>query len=144
MVIDAYPFSKTLHLCRALLRDYIKAKRDDIAAHNSEDGRDPNIGGDIRRLTNVGTLRAYIVGYLKSHPKIHQGQTLIVRQLAATPNGLPLEIYCFSNDTNWANYETLQSDIFDHILSIAPEFGLRVYQNPTGADFEGLAAATAS
>jgi miniconductance mechanosensitive channel len=89
-----------------------------------------------RRLTNIGTFRVYIAGYLRQHPKIHKGMTLMVRQLDSTPDGLPLEIYAFSNDIDWVAYEGIQSDIFDHILAVAPEFGLRVFQHPAGRDFE--------
>ena len=91
-----------------------------------------------RRLTNVGTFRAYIRNYLKHHPKIHDRMTLIVRQLQPGSEGLPIEIYAFTNDTNWVVYEDIQADIFDHIHAIAFEFGLRIYQKPAGADFEGL------
>ena len=77
----------------------------------------------------------------KAHPMIHDGMTLLVRQLASTPKGPPIEIYCFSNDTDWGVYEGLQADIFDHILAIVREFDLRIFQDPTGADIEALAAA---
>jgi miniconductance mechanosensitive channel len=124
----------------ALLRDYMADKRGELSAHNAEDGRNQEINADIRRLTNAGTLRAYMFEYLKNHPKIHQGRTLIVRQLAPGPEGLPLEIYCFTNDIVWANHEGIQSDLFDHFLAIAPEFGVRIFQQPSGADVAQLAA----
>jgi miniconductance mechanosensitive channel len=117
-----------------LLKDYVEAKRKELAVHNAEPGRDASINADIRRLTNIGTLRAYILSYLRSHPKIHQGMTLLVRQLQPGSEGLPIEIYAFSNDTAWAAYEEIQADIFDHILAIAPEFGLRAFQRPSGDD----------
>jgi miniconductance mechanosensitive channel len=125
-----------------LLTHYMSEKLDEVGMYNAvktEGSQDliPN----IRRLTNVGTLRAYIVEYLRQHPKIHQDMTLIVRQLEPGPDGLPMQIYAFSNDTNWVNYEGLQSDIFDHIFAILPEFGLRIFQKPTGADLEGLGGA---
>jgi miniconductance mechanosensitive channel len=123
----------------ALLSDYIAAKREELAAHNAEPGRDPSINADIRRLTNIGTLRAYIRSYLRNHPKIHQGMTLLVRQLNPSGEGLPIEIYAFTNDTAWAAYENIQADILDHILAIAPEFGLRPYQKPSGDDLARLA-----
>lgn len=91
-----------------------------------------------RRVTNLGTFRAYVERYLRSHPGIHQGMTLIVRQLSPTADGLPLELYCFTNTTAWAAYEGYQSDIFDHLLAILPEFGLRVFQHPCGADMRAL------
>jgi miniconductance mechanosensitive channel len=122
----------------SLLRDYFEAKDAQLRAYNAEPGRDASVNADIRRLTNVGTLRAYMLSYLRNHPKIHQEQTLIVRQLSPSPEGLPIEIYCFTNDIVWANYEGIQSDIFDHFLAIAPEFGIRIFQNPSGADFASL------
>ncbi|MCP5039579.1 MAG: mechanosensitive ion channel family protein [bacterium] len=122
----------------ALLSDYVAAKRGELRAHNAETGRNPQINADIRRLTNVGMLRAYMFEYLKNHPKIHQGRTLIVRQLPPSPEGLPIEIYCFTNDIAWANHEGIQSDLFDHFLAIAPEFGLRIFQRPSGADLSSL------
>jgi miniconductance mechanosensitive channel len=122
----------------ALLKDYIAAKREELAAHNAEPGRDASMNADIRRLTNIGTLRAYIHSYLRNHPKIHQGMTLLVRQLSPSGEGLPIEVYAFTNDTSWAAYEDIQADIFDHILAIAPEFGLRPYQSPSGDDLARL------
>ncbi|MBA6365129.1 mechanosensitive ion channel, partial [Colwellia sp. BRX8-8] len=89
-----------------------------------------------RQLTNVGTFRAYITAYLAKHEKIHDEMTCMVRQLAATDSGLPLEIYCFSNDQNWKNYESIQADIFDHLFAMAPVFSLRVFQHPTGYDWQ--------
>jgi len=118
----------------ALLRDYMEAKRAELAEFNAQWADDPSIVPNARRLTNVGTLRAYVIAYLRSHPGIHQDMTFLVRQLAPTPEGLPLEIYVFTNDTRWAYYESIQADIFDHILSMVPEFGLRVYQRPAGTD----------
>ena len=122
----------------ALLKDYIPAKQAELDAYNAALDNPGQSAVDLRRLTNIGTLRAYIRSYLKHHPKIHGGMTLIVRQLQPGPTGLPIEIYCFSNDIDWVNYESIQSDIFDHICAIMPEFGLRVYQQPAGADFAHL------
>jgi miniconductance mechanosensitive channel len=122
-----------------LLKDYVAAKREELERYNAEPGRDASLNADIRRLTNIGTLRAYILSYLRSHPKIHQGMTLLVRQLAPSGEGLPIEIYAFTNDTRWAAYEDIQADIFDHVLAIAPEFGLRPYQKPSGEDLAQLA-----
>ena len=78
------------------------------------------------------------MNYLRSHPKIHQNMTLLVRQLNPTPDGLPIELYVFTNDTGWVAYEDIQADIFDHIFSIVPEFGLRVFQHATGGDFASI------
>jgi miniconductance mechanosensitive channel len=122
----------------ALLRDYVERKRAELAEYNAAEDRNPELNADIRRLTNVGTFRAYLVSYLRHHPKIRQDQTLIVRQLDPGPLGLPLEVYCFSSDIVWARYEGIQSDIFDHFLAIASEFGLRVFQSPSGADLARL------
>ena len=93
------------------------------------DASDPLNG---RQLTNLGTFRAYAVAYLRNHPKIHQEMTFLVRHLAPTEHGLPIEIYVFSRDQVWSNYEGIQADIFDHILAIAPAFDLRVYPEPNG------------
>ena len=90
-----------------------------------------------RRLTNLGTFRAYVVNYLRVHPQTHRDMTLLVRQLASGPQGIPIEIYCFSNDTEWGSYEAFQADIFDHLIAILPEFGLKAFQEPTGDDFAG-------
>jgi miniconductance mechanosensitive channel len=122
----------------ALLKDYIETKETELQAYNAALDDPGESGVNLRRLTNVGTFRAYIHNYLKHHPKIHGGMTLIVRQLQPGTEGLPIEIYAFSNDTDWAAYEGIQADIFDHICAIAPEFGLRLYQKPAGVDFAGL------
>ncbi|NLW05516.1 MAG: mechanosensitive ion channel [Pseudomonadaceae bacterium] len=95
---------------------------------------------DSRKLTNIGTYRAYIDKYLRNHPGVHQNMTLMVRQLSPTPEGLPMEIYCFTKTVAWAEYEAIQSDIFDHLLAIAPEFNLRVYQAPSGYDMREMGA----
>lgn len=121
-----------------LLHDYIEHKKREIEAYNREHGYDSGLIANARRLTNVGTLRAYIVNYLRQHPRIRQDMTFLVRQLEPTPKGLPIEVYVFAADTAWANYEAIQADIFDHILAIIPEFGLRVYQEPSGDDFHAL------
>ena len=123
----------------ALLTDYIDRKLEDLAANYAELG-DATANVNLRRLTNIGTFRAYIFNYLKHHPKIHQNMTLIVRQLQPGPTGLPLEIYAFTNVTDWSVYEDIQADIFDHLLAIAGEFGISMYQEPAGRDFSALAA----
>jgi miniconductance mechanosensitive channel len=122
----------------ALLKDYIQEKEKELADYNK--GLATEVQADVnrRRLTNVGTFRAYAYNYLKNHPEIHQGMTLIVRQLGSGPEGLPLEIYCFTNTTEWDVYEGIQSDVFDHLLTIVREFGLRIYQKPSGSDLEYL------
>jgi len=122
----------------ALLTDYVEAKNKDLGEYNKKVDSPGDTGVNLRQLTNLGTFRAYIYNYLKRHPKIHNNMTLIVRQLQPGPEGMPIEIYCFSSDTNWAAYEGIQSDIFDHFCAIVPEFGLRLYQKPAGADFAQL------
>ncbi len=122
----------------AVLRDYVRQKRAEIADFNESYAPDPSLIVNSRRLTNVGTLRAYLVEYLKKHPKIHQNMTLIVRQLDPTAEGLPIELYVFTNVTDWDEYEGIQADIFDHIFSIVHEFGLSVFQGPSGTDFAKL------
>jgi miniconductance mechanosensitive channel len=120
-----------------VLKPYIDAKMSELNTYNQSVPINDHMANG-RRMTNVGTLRAYIVSYLKSHPKIHQQMTFLVRQLEPTDRGLPLQIYVFSNDQQWTNYEAIQSDIFDHILSVVPEFGLRVFQSPSGYDVHQL------
>jgi miniconductance mechanosensitive channel len=122
----------------ALLKNYIETKESDLDAYNQGLGSPGEDGVNLRRLTNVGTFRAYIRNYLQHHPKIHKDMTLIVRQLQPGTEGLPIEVYAFSNDTDWVAYEGIQADIFDHIYAIAPEFGLRLYQKPAGADLAAL------
>ena len=91
-----------------------------------------------RRMTNIGTFRAYLMAYLRNLPGTNKNMIIMVRQLQPTDTGLPLEIYAFSSDTSWVNYEALQSDIFDHVFAALPHFGLRVFQNPTGRDVRAL------
>jgi miniconductance mechanosensitive channel len=120
------------------LTDYITDRQQEIEAYNIRNQIDQSNKVNGRQMTNIGVFRAYILNYLKNHPKIHQGMTLIVRQLAPGEHGLPLEIYAFTNETNWAIYESVQADIFDHIFAVAPEFGLRIFQNPSGHDLQNV------
>jgi miniconductance mechanosensitive channel len=123
------------HLRRfSLLEQYLEDKRREIDEWNArlaERGQEPV---NTRRITNIGCFRAYVERYLRSHAGVHQDMTLMVRQLSPTADGLPLEIYCFANTVAWVPYENTQSDIFDHLLAIVPEFGLRVFQHPSGSD----------
>ena len=125
-----------------LLKGYFDSKITEIDQWNQEHVEDKSGSSiDLRKMTNIGTFRAYILFYLRNHPGIHQtGLTLMVRQLSPTSEGLPLEIYCFTNTIAWVPYEGIQADIFDHLLAIAPEFSLRVYQAPSGHDMRGLGA----
>lgn len=121
-----------------VLKDYIERKQAELREYNQTHGIDESVLVNGRRMTNVGTFRAYVVEYLRRHPKIHQDMTFLVRHLEPSEKGLPLEIYVFSNDQAWANYEAIQADIFDHIFAALPEFGLRPFQNPTGSDIAAL------
>ena len=127
-----------------VLKDYIEQKQQELSDFNQERGVDASVLVNGRRMTNIGTFRSYLVAYLRNHPKIHQDMTFLVRQLQPTEKGLPLEIYVFSNDQAWTNYEAIQADIFDHIFASLPEFGLQPFQNPTSHDVvsvgEGLQA----
>ncbi|MBP1905135.1 miniconductance mechanosensitive channel [Paenibacillus turicensis] len=117
------------------LQSYISTKQKEIDDYNVRYEIDRSSLVNGRALTNIGVFRAYIQAYLEKHPGIHKEMTLMVRQLAPQETGLPIEIYAFTNKTEWAVYEGIQADIFDHIIAIAPSFGLRIFQNPTGHDF---------
>lgn len=123
-----------------LLKPYLDEKVKEVDAYNTEKKADLSEMINGRRITNIGTFRAYCVAYLRSRPDIHQDMTFLIRQLAPTPQGLPLEIYVFCNDIRWVNYEGIQSDIFDHLLAVIPQFDLKVYQQPSGSDLENLKA----
>jgi miniconductance mechanosensitive channel len=118
---------------------YMEKKKEELAEYNAEHQLDDSASTNKRQLTNVGTFRAYVVAYLKNHPVINQEMTFLIRQLAPTEHGLPIEIYVFCKDKVWANYEAIQSDIFDHILAVVPEFDLKIFQNPAGSDFKEFA-----
>lgn len=120
------------------LEHYLEQKEDVLKEWNAGLGEKGKTGANTRRLTNVGTFRAYVEAYLKNHPQIHKGMTLLVRQLQPGREGLPIELYCFTNTTAWGEYEAIQSDIFDHMIALLPEFDLRVFQDPTGRDFTQL------
>jgi len=121
-----------------LIKDYLAERKNDVDQYNESNRVDQSELINGRRLTNVGTFRAYVVAYLRIHPKVHQSMTFLVRHLPPGENGLPIEIYVFSNDQEWANYESIQADIFDHILAAIPQFELRVFQYPTGSDLRSL------
>lgn len=117
-----------------LLDQYLDHKSSELIEFNQKlDNTSPC---NQRRLTNIGTFRAYVELYLNQHPNISKHQSLIIRQLQPTEKGLPLEIYAFSNQIAWKDYEAIQSDIFDHLIAIIPEFGLRIYQAPSGHDMQ--------
>ncbi|MCW3807660.1 mechanosensitive ion channel family protein [Plebeiibacterium marinum] len=114
-----------------VLKDYIEDKLEELEEYNKQFDIDESILVNGRRMTNLGVFRKYLEGYLHNHPKIHQNMTFLVRHLQPTEKGIPIEIYVFSNDQAWANYESIQADIFDHILAVLPEFELTVFQFPT-------------
>ena len=118
------------------ITEHVEAQRDEAAHWNREQGVEAADYANGRRLTNVGLFRAYVVAYLRHHPMVHQDMTFLVRQLDPTEHGLPIEIYVFCREQEWARYEAIQADIFDHLLAIAPQFDLRIYQNPSGPDVE--------
>lgn len=122
-----------------LIKDYILEKEEEVAKHNAGLGDAGMTAVNIRRLTNIGVFRIYTDRYLRQNPEINQKMTIMVRQLQPTSKGLPLEIYCFSADVRWAFYEKTQSDIFDHLLTVAKEFGLEIFEEPSGSDFSKLA-----
>ena len=117
-----------------LLKDYLQSKLDEVNAHNQTTKIDLSELVNGRRLTNIGTFRAYIVAYLKNHPQIRQDRTFLIRQLEPGDNGLPIEIYIFTDTTIWAEYEAIQADIFDHLMAVIPEFDLAPFQNSTGIE----------
>ncbi|MBV7258361.1 mechanosensitive ion channel family protein [Erythrobacter crassostreae] len=124
-----------------ILKPYLAAKREEIADWNkAELTGDEAVPVNARRLTNIGTLRAYIAAYIQWHPRIGDNFMMLVRQLEPGPKGLPIEIYCFTDTTSWSDYEAIQADLFDHMLAIVSEFDLQIFQEPTGRDFANLAA----
>ena len=123
-----------------LLGDYLVGKQHELNAWNEALGPAGEVTANRRQLTNIGTFRAFALAYLRHHPEIRQDMTCMVRQMEPTAQGVPLEIYCFTSTTVWAEYERIQGDIFDYLLAVLPEFGLGVYQQPSGADWRvGLA-----
>jgi miniconductance mechanosensitive channel len=114
------------------LKDYITAKQVELEAYNFSHKVDDSIMVNGRRQTNIGVFRAYLGEYLRNHPDINEEMTFMVRQLQPSEKGLPIEIYVFSKQKAWEKYEALQSDIFDHVLAVIPEFDLRIFQNRTG------------
>lgn len=120
------------------LKAYIEQKQKEIAKYNTENKIDESIRVNGRRMTNLGTFRKYLEFYLQNHPKVNKDMTFLVRQLQPSEKGMPIEIYIFCTDQRWAYYESIQADIFDHILAVIPEFDLRVFQNPSGEDFKQL------
>lgn len=139
----------TVHICSdplldrleniELVSDYVKSKRAELAEQNRKIANADLSVANGSRLTNLGVFRKYLECYLGKHPDIQHDMTTMVRQLQPTDRGIPIEIYGFTSEKAWEIYENIQSDIFDHVLAVIPEFELRVFQNPTGADFKQLA-----
>ena len=120
-----------------LLKPYMDSRHEEITLWNQQHGSGESVL-NLRKMTNIGTFRAYLNEYLRNHPRIRKDMTLMVRQLAPDANGLPIEIYAFTNTVVWAEYEEIQADIFDHIFAVVDEFGLRIHQSPTGNDIRSL------
>ncbi len=118
-----------------LLKDYMQQKKDELAKDPSANDKSPLNG---RKLTNIGSFRAYVVEYLRAHPQVNLEMTFLIRQLAPTDTGVPIQIYLFSKEQRWVEYEDIQGDVFDHLLAAAPVFGLSIYQKPSSADFRNL------
>jgi miniconductance mechanosensitive channel len=121
-----------------LIKNYVADKNQEISEFNQKLGMNDERIPNGRRMTNLGIFRKYLEAYLKNNPNINQDMTFLVRQLQPSETGIPLEIYVFSKNKNWNEYENIQADIFDHILAIIPEFGLHVFQSPSGNDFRDL------
>ncbi len=123
-----------------LIGDYITERQKEIEEFNTEHNFDTDILINGRRMTNIGVFRIYVESYLLIHPKIRKDMTLLVRQLSIEDQGVPLEIYCFTNTVAWAEYETIQADLFDHLLAAASYFGLEIFQQPSGHDIREVIA----
>lgn len=122
-----------------LLQEYLKEKSTEVAKVNAQLGdAAASLPINRRRLTNLGTFRAYAKAYIMAHKEVRKDMLLLVRMMEPTAEGIPVEVYCFTNNTAWVEYERIQGDIFDHLLAILPEFDLQLYQVPSGADVAGL------
>ena len=121
-----------------LISKTIQERQMEIVEYNKLHNVDESTLVNGRRLTNIGIFRSYVEAYLRNHPMIHQEMTFIVRLLSPGEKGLPIEIYVFCKDTNWNVYESVQADIFDHVMAVVPEFDLHVFQEPSGTDFQKL------
>jgi len=121
-----------------IISDYIEQKQIEFDDYNKKHNLDVSLSTNGQKLTNLGVFRKYLELYLINHPKVNKDHAILVRQLQLTESGIPIEIYVFSTDQEFKEYENIQSDLFDHILAVVPEFDLRVFQNPTGEDFRKL------
>jgi miniconductance mechanosensitive channel len=118
------------------ITDYVKDTQAEIDLFNTENLVNDSMLVNGRRQTNLGVFRAYLKAYLKNNPDIKKDMTYLVRHLAPTEKGLPIQIYCFTSTTDWEKYENIQADIFDHVLAVIPFFDLKTFQSPSGADFK--------
>ncbi len=116
------------------LKSYLENKEKELREYNTKWNIDNSILVNGRRQTNLGVFRAYLASYLQNHPEVHNEMTFLIRQLQPSEKGIPIEIYVFSKIREWAKYEDLQSDIFDHVLAVIPEFDLRIFQYRTGEE----------
>lgn len=119
-----------------LVEKYITDTENEITRYNEENGINTSSLVNGRRQTNIGIFRAYLVEYLMNNPNVNKDMTVLVRQQSPTETGIPIQIYCFSKNKNWLPYESIQSDIFDHVFAVVPEFDLRVYQKPSSYSIE--------
>jgi len=131
---------RKMHTFRRL-RPYLEERVPEIESWNKQHEEDTSVPVNGRRLTNIGCFRAYCLAYLKTHPHIHQEMTILVRQLQPTDHGIPMEVWCFTSNTAWSHYESVQADIFDHLFAVVGEFDLRVFQSPSGHDMRQMVAA---
>lgn len=131
---DSIEKFKNIHV----LKTYITDKLEEIEKYNQDQNINTEVVSNGRRITNLGTFRAYLLNYIRNHPKINQDLTVLVRLQDPTVNGIPLQIYCFSKEIEWSYYESIQSDIFDHVLAVINQFELKIFQNPSGEDFKKL------
>jgi miniconductance mechanosensitive channel len=125
-----------------LLKDFLLERQKIIDAYNEKHAFDMSMPVNGRRMTNLGVYRAYVESYIKHHPRIHQEMTILVRQLPTEGRGIPMEIYCFTDTTNWGEYESIQADIFDHLFAATSIFGLDIFQEPGGRDFSRALSGT--
>jgi miniconductance mechanosensitive channel len=123
-----------------LIRDFVAAQQSRSEQEMRLDSADPENPVNVRQFTNLDAFRAYVTNYLRSRQDLHQEEmTLLVRQLAPSPTGMPLEIYAFTKTVDWIEYENIQADIFSHLVAAVPQFGLHAFQEPVGADFRAMA-----
>jgi len=123
----------------SILKNYIETTEKQLNEYNKKNEVDNTILVNGRRQTNLGIFRAYLDSYLEHLPEVNHEMTCMVRQLQPTDEGLPIELYFFSNIKDWVAYEKVQADVFDHVLAVLPHFDLRIAQNPIGSDIrEGL------